>query len=144
MLEDAFLDVPGCAAGGDPMPAPPRLTPIEQAERAREVVGALGRLEDRIVADGLPPGPRVRLAVRLGDATCNMLPGAAEEVTRELAMRLPPPLRGFGRRRPDAALSIYDELVRDPCRHLDLVRGTHRALGGSPRHPSARHRRESS
>ncbi len=128
------------------MPTTARMNPVAQAERARRVVAVLGQIEDRIVA-GLDTGPRARtkrhgrLVTAFNEATAGTWPGVADQTAEELAARLPAPLRGLGRHRPGTALVVYDELVRDPCRVLALVRAAHRGAGGAPRHPSATFRR---
>ena len=120
-----------------------RLTPVQQADQARQVVGVLGRMEDRIVtghcgvgARFLPSGATCLIGAN-DEATRHTMPEVADEVSRTLAARLPSPLRQLGRLRPRMALALYNDVLRDRSRVLELVRTTHRQLGGSPRHPSA-------
>jgi hypothetical protein len=125
-----------------------RTTPVQQAERARQVVTVLGRIEDRMVADhrngdvaGRPHGSTSLMGV-IDEASRDAWPGVDDDVACELAGHLPAPLRSVGSHRPRMALALYDGLPRDHGRVLDLVRTTHRELGGAPRHPSATGRRE--
>lgn len=134
--------------GPGPSPSRPaatvtRLTPLQQADQARQIVGVLGRMEDRIVAGHwgvgarfLPSGATCLIGA-IDEATRHTMPDVADEVTRTLAAQLPSLLRQVGRLWPRLALALYNDVLRDRSRVLDLVRSTHRQLGGSPRHPSA-------
>jgi hypothetical protein len=116
----------------------PQLTLIQEAEQARQVVNVLSRLETRIGEGRWARGFRVGpdggncLIGAIDEATRWVLPGVAEQVTRELAARLPTPLRALGRVRPRLALATYNDTVGGRDGALDLVRRTRYALGGLP------------
>ena len=126
-------------------------SPVTEAERARQVVAVLGGIEDRLVAGcaGATPAAAAPLPRLIEDVTRAELDGQppsasdtcsaelAELVTAELARGLPPVLRMLGRNRPRWALAVHGEGLNERGRTLDLVRATHRRLGGAPRHPSA-------
>jgi hypothetical protein len=136
-------------------------TPAAQAEHACAVVAVLGALEDRLVAAAVSAGddrregndrfrPRTDRRALIGlidevaraERRSDLDPALiAELVTLELAGDLPFVLRIAARGRPRWVLALHDERGRERCRTLDLVRATHRRLGGAPRHPSARGRR---
>ncbi len=130
-------------------------SPVAEAEQARQVVAVLGGIEDRLVAGcaGATPGTAAPLPCLIEDVTRAELGGrppsapdtcsaeladeVIELVTLELAHGLPPVLRMLGRNRPRWALAVHGEGLNERDRTLDLVRATHRRLGGAPRHPSA-------
>lgn len=118
-------------------PARP-LTLLEEAEQARQVVNVLSRLETRIASGRWVRGYRVGpdggncLIGAIDEATRWVLPGVADQVTRELAARLPAPLRALGRVRPRLALATYNDTVGGRAGALELVRRTRYALGGLP------------
>jgi hypothetical protein len=117
--------------------APP-LTPIQEAEQARQVVNVLARLETRITEGRWTRGFRVGpdggncLIGAIDEATRWVLPGVAEQVTTELAARLPAPFRALARVRPRLALASYNDTVGGRDGALELVRSTRYALGGLP------------
>jgi hypothetical protein len=135
------------------MPRTPRdpAEPVAEAEQAQRVVAVLGELEDRLVA-GRCGAPVTRTRPPSVPALIHVLshPGGtdgpdddrvADQVATELAHGLPAAFRLVGRTRPRLALALHDASSGDPSRTLELVRATHRRLGGTPRHPSARGRR---
>lgn len=116
----------------------PQLTLIQEAEQARQVVNVLSRLETRISSGRWARGYRVGpdggncLIGAIDEATRWVLPGVADQVTRELVARLPAPLRALGRVRPRLALASYNDTVGGRQGALELVRRTRYALGGLP------------
>lgn len=118
-------------------------SPVQQAERARQVVAVIRRVEDRLVDgrrdDGNGRGPE-HLSRAIDATLTTDESDLAAAVVRELARDLPAPLRPLGRYRPRWALTLYGDVNGDRHQTLDLVRATHRRLGGTPRHPSAQAR----
>ncbi len=114
------------------------LTVAQEAEQARQVVNVLARIETRIT-DGRwsrgfrfgPDGGNCLIGA-IDEATRWVLPGVADQVTRELVARLPRPLRTLGRARPRLALATYNDTVGGRDGALELVRRTRYALGGLP------------
>jgi soluble cytochrome b562 len=121
------------------MSTPPALTPIQEAEQARQVVNVLARLETRIAdghwASGYRFGPDGGncLIGAIDEATEWAQPGVAERAAKELAERLPAPFRALGRvTSPRVGLAAYNDSVGGRDGALDLVRRTRYALGGLP------------
>lgn len=115
------------------------LSPVQQAEQARQVVNVLTRMEQRFATgkwgDGyrFTPGGGTCLIGGIDEATRWALPGVADEVTGQLARRLPEPFRTIGRVRPRLALAMYNDTVGGRAGAIALVRATCEALGGVPR-----------
>jgi hypothetical protein len=121
------------------MSTPPALTPLQEAEQARQVVNVLARLETRIAeghwASGYRFGPEGGncLIGAIDEATEWAQPGVAERAARELAERLPAPFRALGRvTSPRVGLAAYNDSVGGRDGALDVVRRTRYALGGLP------------
>lgn len=121
------------------MPTPPALTPLQEADQARQVVNVLARLETRIAdghwASGYRFGPEGGncLIGAVDEATAWAQPGVAERAARELAERLPAPFRALGRvTSPRVGLAAFNDSVGGRDGALDLVRKTRYALGGLP------------
>lgn len=114
------------------------LTPVQQAEQARQVVGVLKRMEQRFAGEGwtdghrFGPGGGTCLIGGIDEATRWVLPGVAEAVTTELASRLPAPWQRLARRRPRLALALYNDTVGGREGAVQLVRTAREALGGLP------------
>lgn len=123
------------------------VTPLELAE----VVAILGHLEDRLVADARSTSDGRSRSLPITDLIDELVRSEGRpdldaalvggSLTLELARGLPFVLRIAARRRPRWALSLHDWRGGERRRTLDLVRATHRRLGGAPRHPSSRSRR---
>lgn len=114
------------------------LSPIEEAEQARQVVNVLARVEERFL-DGrwtrghrFGPGGGNCLIGAIDEATRHVLPGVAERATGELVAGLPAPLRALGRVRPRLALALYNDTVGGRAGATELVRQARYALGGLP------------
>jgi hypothetical protein len=121
------------------MSTPPALTPIQEADQARQVVNVLARLETRIAegywASGYRFGPEGGncLIGAIDEATEWAQPGVAERAAKELAERLPAPFRALGRvTSPRVGLAAFNDSVGGRDGALDLVRRTRYALGGLP------------
>jgi hypothetical protein len=121
------------------MSTPPALTPIQEADQARQVVNVLARLETRIAdghwASGYRFGPAGGncLIGAIDEATEWAQPGVAERAAKELAERLPAPFRALGRvTSPRVGLAAFNDSVGGRDGALDLVRRTRYALGGLP------------
>jgi hypothetical protein len=121
------------------MSTPPALTPIQEADQARQVVNVLARLETRIAeghwASGYRFGPDGGncLIGAIDEATEWAQPGVAERAAKELAERLPAPFRALGRvTSPRVGLAAFNDSVGGRDGALDLVRRTRYALGGLP------------
>lgn len=113
------------------------LSPLQQAEQARQVVGVLKRMEQRFTEGRWEGGHRFGphgtcLIGGIDEATRWVLPGVAEAVTRELADRLPTPLRAIAARRPRLALAMYNDTFGGRDGAVRLVREAREALGGLP------------
>jgi hypothetical protein len=121
------------------MSTPPALTPLQEAEQARQVVNVLARLETRIAeghwASGYRFGPEGGncLIGAIDEATAWAQPGVPERAAKELSERLPAPFRALGRvTSPRVGLAAYNDSVGGRDGALDLVRRTRYALGGLP------------
>lgn len=123
------------------MSARTELSPVQQAEQARQVVNVLSRIEQRFASGGWERGHRFApsggtcIVGGIDEATRWTLPGVAEEVTAQLAARLPAPLRRVARVRPRLALVLFNDTVAGPDGALALVRATREDLGGLPPTP---------
>lgn len=106
------------------------LTPVQQAEQIRQVVGVLRRMEYRF-ADPERSGFRMNGGVLEGvdEATGWVLPGVADEVTERLAAGLPFGLRSLAAWRPRLALALYSDTVGGRSGGLRLVRDALSELG---------------
>jgi hypothetical protein len=115
-----------------------RLSPVQQADQARQVVGMLGRIETRFEAGCWRRGVRTHpdggncLIGAIDEAAAWVMPGVADEVTSQLTARLPGGLRVLARLRPRLALALYND-TRGRERALELVARTREELGGLPR-----------
>jgi hypothetical protein len=113
------------------------ISPVEEAERARQVVAVLTRIEERFEEGHWRWGRRFApggncLVGAIDEASDWMMPGVGHEVTVQLARRLPHGLRVVARTRPRLALATYNDLTG--CRAvLRLVGRTRAELGGLPR-----------
>lgn len=111
-------------------------SPVLEAEHARQVVGVLTWVERRFAAGKWDRGARfgddggVCLVGGIDEASRWTMTGVAEDATRQLAARLPVPLRALGRLRPRLALAMYNDLVGGRRGALQLVRRTRHELGG--------------
>jgi hypothetical protein len=121
------------------MTTPPALTPLQEADQARQVVNVLARLETRIAegrwVSGYRFGPEGGncLIGAIDEATEWAQPGVAERAAKELAERLPAPFRALGRvTSPRVGLAAYNDSIGGRDGALDLVRRTRYALGGLP------------
>jgi hypothetical protein len=109
-------------------------SPVVEAEAARQVVGVLGYLQRRFDDGAWARGARFGdggtcLIGGIDEACAWTVPGVAAEVTRQLAARLPAPLRGLARVRPRLALATYNDLVGGRAGARELVRRTREGLG---------------
>jgi hypothetical protein len=120
-------------------PSPTRLSPIQQADQARQVVGVLTRMEQRFSSGSWCSGARFLpsggncLIGGIDEASEWTMPGVAEVVTRELATRLPQPFRAMGRLRPRLALATFNDTVGGNDGALRLIRAALDDLGVSRR-----------
>lgn len=119
-------------------------SPVVQAEQARQVVGVLTWIERQYAAGGWCRGARFRpgggmcLVGGIDEATGWTLDGVAKDTARQLARRLPLPLRVLGLVRPRLALALYNDFVGGRAGAIRLVRRTRHELGGiSPVAPMA-------
>ena len=114
------------------------LTPVQEAEQARQVVNVLARIEQRFADGRWDSGYRVSprgdncLIGAIDEATAHVLPGVADHATREIARRLPEPFRSVARVRPRVGLALYNDTVGGRDGALELVRQARYALGGLP------------
>jgi hypothetical protein len=117
-------------------------SPIVQAEQARQVVGVLTWIERRYAMGEWCRGARfgpsggMCLIGGIDEATDWTLDGVAQQTARELARRLPAPLRLLGRAWPRMALALYNDYFGGRTGAFRLVRRTRFELGGiSPQPP---------
>lgn len=110
------------------------LSPVQQADHARQVVSVLSRMEQRFASGAWGRGARFLpsggncLIGGIDEASRWTMPGVAEEVTAQLARRLPQPFRAVGKLRPLLALAMANDLLgRDLA--LRLVRTAMDDLG---------------
>ena len=114
------------------------LSPVQQADQARQVVGMLGRIEARFETGRWRRGVRTHpdggncLIGAIDEAATWVMPGVAEDATAQLAARLPRGLRALACLRPRLALALYND-TRGRHRALELVARTREELGGLPR-----------
>lgn len=96
---------------------PITLTPVQQADQVRQVVGVLRRIEQRFDAGcwssgaRFGPGGGTCLIGGIDEATGWAMPGVREEVTERLAEHLPQPFRAIAQLRPRLALALYNDTV---------------------------------
>jgi len=116
-------------------PSPTRLSPVQQADQARQVVGVLARMEQRFAsglwASGarfLPKGGNCLIG-GIDEASQWTMPGVAEQATVQLAARLPQPFRIIGTVRPRLALAMYNDTVGGNDGALRLIRAALNELG---------------
>jgi hypothetical protein len=118
------------------------LSPVQEAEKALQVVGVLGRMQQRFAAGAWARGTRFGrdggtcLVGAIDEATRWTLPGVAEAVTTELTQQLPAPFRRIARFRPRLALALYNDSIGGQRGAEALVRAAREELG-VPRGPSA-------
>jgi hypothetical protein len=116
------------------------LSPVQQADHARQVVGVLSRMERRFASGSWRSGARFLpsggncLIGGVDEASQWTMPGVAAEVTAELAQRLPQPFRALGTLRPRLALAMYNDTVGGNDGALRLIRAAMDDLGIA-RHP---------
>jgi hypothetical protein len=117
-----------------------QLSPVQQADQARQVVGVLSRMEQRFASGSWRRGARFLpgggncLIGGIDEASKWTMPGVAQEVTAELAQRLPQPFRAVGTVRPRLALAMFNDTVGGNDGALRLIRGAMDDLGIA-RHP---------
>lgn len=108
------------------------LTPMQQADQIRQVVGVLSRLEQRLDAAGDAGTGRSSddcLVSGIDAATRWTIPGVSEEVIELLVVHLPAPFQVLARARPRLALALYDETIGGRRGALRLVRRALDELG---------------
>ncbi len=115
--------------------SPTRLSPLQQADQARQVVGVLARMEQRFAsglwASGarfLPKGGNCLIG-GIDEASQWTMPEVAEQVTVQLAARLPQPFRMIAAVRPRLALAMYNDTVGGNDGALRLIRAALNELG---------------
>jgi hypothetical protein len=112
-----------------------RLSPVQQADQARQVVGVLSRMEQRFASGSWARGARFVpsggncLIGGIDEAGDWTMPGVTEEVTTQLAARLPQPFRAIGTVRPRLALALYNDTVGGNQGALGLIRAALTDLG---------------
>lgn len=112
-----------------------RLSPVQQADQARQVVGVLSRMEQRFASGAWARGARFLpaggncLIGGIDEAGDWTMPGVAEEVAARLAERLPQPFRVIGTVRPRLALAMYNDTVAGNDGALRLIRAALTHLG---------------
>jgi hypothetical protein len=117
-----------------------QLSPVQQADQARQVVGVLSRMEQRFASGSWRRGARFLpgggncLIGGIDEASKWTMPGVAQEVTAELAQRLPQPFRAVGTVRPRLALAMFNDTVGGNDGALRLIRAAMDDLGIA-RHP---------
>lgn len=120
-----------------PRPAP-TLTPLQEAEQARQVVNVLTRMERRFLEGHWASGHRFAprggtcLLGAIDEATGLVLPGVADRVLAALVDGLPRPLRLLAKAAPKLAIMLYNDTVGGRNGALRLVREARYALGGLP------------
>lgn len=111
------------------------LSPVQQADHARQVVGVLSRMEQRFASGSWRRGARFLpeggncLIGGIDEASEWTMPGVAETVTAELARRLPQPFRAVGKLRPRLALAMFNDTVGGHDGALRLIRAAMDDLG---------------
>ena len=116
------------------------LSPVQQADHARQVVGVLSRMEQRFASGSWRRGARFLpeggncLIGGVDEASEWTMPGVGDEVVAELAKRLPQPFRALGKLRPRLALAMYNDTVGGNDGALRLIRAAMDDLGIA-RHP---------
>ncbi len=116
-----------------------QLSPVQQADQARQVVGVLSRMEQRFASGAWGRGARFLpsggncLIGGIDEANGWTMPGVAEEVTTQLARRLPQPFRAVGTVRPRLALAMFNDTVGGNDGALGLIRAALDDLGVSRR-----------
>jgi hypothetical protein len=117
-----------------------QLSPVQQADQARQVVGVLSRMEQRFASGSWRRGARFLpgggncLIGGIDEASKWTMPGVAHQVTAELAQRLPQPFRAVGAVRPRLALAMFNDTVGGNDGALRLIRAAMDDLGIA-RHP---------
>lgn len=115
--------------------SPTPLSPVQQADQARQVVGVLSRMEQRFASGAWARGARFLpgggncLIGGIDEAGDWTMPGVTEEVTEQLAQRLPQPFRAIGNVRPRLALAMYNDTVAGNEGALRLIRAALTDLG---------------
>ncbi len=115
--------------------SPTRLSPVQQADQARQVVGVLSRMEQRFASGAWARGARFLpaggncLIGGIDEAGDWTMPGVAAEITARLAERLPQPFRAIGTVRPRLGLAMYNDTVGGNDGALRLIRAVLADLG---------------
>jgi hypothetical protein len=116
------------------------MSPVQEAEKARQTVRVLTRMESRFAAGRWERGVRFSptggncLIGAVDEASRWVMPGVEREVSAQLAKRLPSALQPIARVRPRLALALYND-VRGRRRAVELVSRTREELGGLPPQP---------
>lgn len=116
-----------------------QLSPVQQADQARQVVGVLSRMEQRFASGAWGRGARFLpsggncLIGGIDEANEWTMPGVADAVTAQLARRLPQPFRSIGTIRPRLALAMFNDTVGGNDGALRLIRAALEDLGISRR-----------
>lgn len=93
------------------------LTPVQQAEAARQTIGVLRRMQGRYADGRWCRGARFGrdgrncLVGGIDEATRWTIPGVNRQIAIELAVGLPRPLQPLARIRPRLALALFNDTV---------------------------------